>query len=216
VLVDLAVFFRTMAEANDMFYLPVQVEQTLWLDELKLLSETPEDEPADDGMVINDYSSPLRGVAFLGGDSIEVTAPEAEGDQAHVQIKYSVPAGTLMAIIHQVPGGLPADTKALTLRARCDEDATFFINMEEQTDRGDENKAGYNASITISGGPDWQTLTVPIAEFTLGEEHEDLNGKLDLEHVQMVMLANIRSLVENVDIEGVLYLDELATTTEAD
>jgi hypothetical protein len=211
-LIDLAVFFRSMAQGNPIFFIPPLMEQTIWLDEVKLFSKLPEEQPTADRIVVSDYSLPLRGVAFIGGESVAVTAETNPQGEEETKLEYSVPAQTLMAAVHQVCEPLPPDAQTLTLRLKSPEGATLLVNLEEQSAAGDENKCSYNSTRTIPASPDWQLLTFPLAEFTIGDDGIDPNGKLDPEHVQTVMIADIRSLTEQKDIKAVLYLDELAVT----
>ena len=63
--------------------------------------------------------------------------------------------------------------------------------------------------MTVEPKDDWETVTIPITGLALGADDSDPNDRLDLEHVNMIMIADASALIEGADLWNTLSLDNL-------
>ena len=208
--IDMGGFFRKMTEESGMFYVPDPGEQTLWLDDLEFLSKAPAAPDLEEGIVpLIDYKLPLMGAVIAGGDEVSLQVDGEPDADRPVKADYVIPEQTLFAMIHSVPPGKLVGIESLRLRLKVAKPTTLIVNLEEQGKPGDENKAAYNTTISLQPSEDLQDQTIPIAAFVLGEEHFDANGRLDLEHVRMIMIADVSAIMGQAQLEQTLWLDSL-------
>ena len=203
-------FLRMLAGSTPLFHVDPPEEQTLWLDDLRLLGRAP-GAPAEGGpgVIIGRYAPPLRGFAFIGGQDVNAESEEyADGSYA-LRIDYDVPPRTLFAIMHLVPPGSLAGMGAIRVEAMTNSPATLIVSVEERWGAGDQNKASYYALVPLESTGGWETLTIPVSSFNLGDDDTDPNGRLDMDLVNTVMVGDGTAAVENAEVINSLWLREL-------
>ncbi len=203
-------FLRMLAEGTPLFHVDPPEEQTLWLDDLRLLGRAPE-APAEEGpgVTIGHYSPPLRGFAFIGGRDVNAVSEElADGGHA-LRVDYDVPPGTLFAIMHLVAPGSLAGMGAIRVEAMTNSPATLIVSVEERWGAGEQNKASYYALVPLESTGGWETLTIPVSSFNLGDNEVDPNGALDMDLVSTVMVGDGTAVLENTEVINSLWLREL-------
>jgi hypothetical protein len=78
--------------------------------------------------------------------------------------------------------------KALRLILRAPQAARIWLHLVEND--GTYEGPGYAAAFEIPAGKDWQTRVIPLKDFA-HEGKADGNGKLDIDRVWMVQVADI-------------------------
>jgi len=203
-------FLRTVAESTPLFYAGPPDEQTLWLDDFRLLGHAPE-APAEEGagVTIGHYAPPLRGFACIGGQDVNAVSEEQADGSYALRVDYGVPPRTLFAIMHLVPPGSLAGMGAIRLQAITNSPATLIVSMEERWGAGEQNKASYYTTVPLESTGDWETLTIPVSSFNLGDDSTDPNGTLDMDLVGTMMVGDGTAAVEDAEVVNSLWLREL-------
>ncbi len=206
-LLDADGFLRTVAESTPLFHVTPPDEQTLWLDDFRLLARAPEI-PAQEGpgVTIGHYAPPLRGFACIGGQDVTAVSEEQPDGTFALRVDYTVPPRTLFAIMHLVRPGALAGMGAIRLQAITNSPATLIISVEERWGAGEQNKASYYATVPLEATGDWETLTIPVSSLNLGDNESDPNGVLDMDLVSTVMVGDGTAAVEDTEVVNSLWL----------
>src|SRR6185503_10003740 len=96
-------------------------------------------------------------------------------------------------------------SKALTLdlAVKCSHDGTFFVSIEEK------DGSRYNMKVDLLLG-DWKSFSWKLSEFTLADDSQDENGKLDPDQIKQVSIADATQLLGNSEADQVhLWLDQV-------
>ncbi len=209
-LVDAGSFIRFLAGQVKLFYADPPTGQVLRLDDVKLRSITPvRPAPAEGTITVNDYQQPPQGVIILGGKEVVVGNEDVQGGGEALNLDYTVPEGTLMAVLHQVKPGTLAGISALQFRVKSAWETKLILSVEEKRGPADEDKANYQTQVSIEGGKPWQTVTVPISDLQLDENSFDPDGTLNLELVDMITIGDMSGLPGPGDFQNTLWLDDL-------
>jgi len=206
-ILDAGGFLRLLGESTSLFHVDPPGEQTLWLDDFKLLSEGPEVIPEAGGPVtIATYAPPLRGFVCVGGQDVTVESEEFEDGEYALRMDYSTPPGTLFAAIHLARPGALAGMGAIRFHARTNRPVTLIVSLEEKRGPGDENKSSYYATVPLEPSEDWEMVTIPISIFTLGDDAFDTNDHLDMDVVNTVMIGDATAAFEDTEVINSLWL----------
>ena len=209
-LLDAGGFIRFLAGETGLFYAEPPAHQVLRLDDLKLRSITPvRPAPAEGTVTLSDYEYPLQGIIILGGKQVVAGKEDVEGGGEALKLDYTVPEGTLMAVLHQVKPGTLAGVSAIRFRVRSAWETSLIISVEEKRGQREEDKSNYQALVSVAGEEAWQTVTVPISDLQLSEDDFDPDGKLDLELVEMITIGDMSGVMGPGDFQNTLWLDDL-------
>jgi len=203
--IDLSAFLEMMTQSNPMIYYEPGAEQTLRLDNVKLLSQAPP--PALTGNALVSYALPLRNIIFMGGTRLALEESSDDAGHPAVQVAYTVPARTVFGMIHRIRRGALAGCSALRLNMRSSGQATFGVMLEEQ--RTAKEKSTYITTVTFTGLEGFKTVEVPLADFKLEGNGNDPDGHLNPEQVGMVMLTDFSAAGGAEDVRNVVWLQSL-------
>ncbi|MBI3855509.1 MAG: CIA30 family protein [Planctomycetes bacterium] len=78
----------------------------------------------------------------------------------------------------------------LDLAIKCSHDGTFIVTIEEK------DGSRYNKKIDLLLG-DWKSFSWPLTEFTLAEDSQDENGKLDADQIKQISIGDVTTLLGN-------------------
>ena len=70
------------------------------------------------------------------------------------------------------------------------------------------HKADYNTTVNVAVDDGWVEVNLDLADFELGDDGRDPNGKLDYEQVKGMMIADIGAFFEQTG-ENVLLIDDV-------
>lgn len=203
--VDLSAFLEMMTQSNPMIYYEPGAEQTLRMDNVRLLSRAPA--PARAGSDLVSYAFPLRNVFFLGG--ARVVPEESSDDAGHpaLQVAYTVPARTVFAVVHRVRRGDLAGCSGVRVRMRSSGQATFGVMLEEE--RTSKEKSTYLTTVSFTGLEGFKTVDIPFTDFKLEGNGNDPDGRLNPEKVGSVMLTDFSAAGGGNDLRNVVWLQSL-------
>ena len=193
-----------------MFYVEPPQEQILRLDDFKLLSTILPAKPVPAGVVlIADYEPPIDCAIFVGGKHVVVSEEEAKNGGKALKIDYTLPAQTLMVVMHQVRSRTLESINAIQFRVKSSSEALLFVMVEEIRGTGDDDKTGYQTMVSVSPSEAWETITIPLSDFAVDQNAVDPNGQLDPELVGSIGLADGSAVLEGKDTTNTLWLDDL-------
>jgi hypothetical protein len=188
-------------------------QRRLWVDEVRLLStdlpaETvalPPDSPP--AVVIDSCERETIRFVVLGGQDWKATREaQAEAGPGHYRFEYTLPGGTLVALLRFVPQGHLAQTSALHFSARCDRSLRLVVSVEEK------DKSRYTAQVDLRAEEDWKRFDLPWDKFTREQDSVDENDRLDPEQITLVSFADLSGLFSLENRKTVLLLDDLYAT----
>ena len=131
-----------------------------------------------------------------------------EGEEGpHVKLEYTVPARTLFAGIHVLRPGALVGAKSVRFRVKSTGVVTLVVAMEEK--RNKDDKTNYSAMINVDGLAPWKEVTIPISDFHVDEGQTDPDGKLNLDKVDSLFLADISGMGAAGDIKNTLWIADL-------
>jgi len=175
-----------------------------------LRSVPPVDRPGmpDNEVLICDYRAPLRGAIVLGGkDRVMQYEPSEDGEC--VKLTYALPAKTLLAVVHIIPRGLPAGARSIRLEVKAAAETQLVIAMEEHPLQPGQESPTYSHLCRIAAGAPWASLDIPLSEFELEGGKTDDDGKLALDRVQTVIIADAGAVVDGQAVANTLWLGGL-------
>lgn len=148
---------------------------------------------------LNPFTVELMTNATL--DIIE-SKDRAAGARA-LQFSYFVSANSVAGLMRPL-APLKADSaKSFRIALRSDADTTLIINLKER----DESEYHYQLAISKADG--WKELALPLTDFKLGDDKKDENGRLDLDQLKEMALADISMGVGNPG-KNTLWIESLS------
>lgn len=197
-------------------------ERTLWLDDVAVSQqEVPptfrvEKTPRGSRFVVDSCEQPTIGwmPCRAGGDppkfeveedaEIVLVTKEAappEGKQA-LRLRYSTTPQTITAFVRFLDGLALKRPKHLSFWIKSEKDRTLALTVEEKD--GSE----YNVAVQARAAEGWKQHAFELSEFKLSEGKQDENGKLDMDQVKQLTLADISGL-QGQPGQNTIWLDDL-------
>lgn len=156
---------------------------------------TPLSVDVNAGLKINAFDLPLR---------IDSDVPNG-GGKASLQTSYTRMAGrlpVLMRDLEKVKLGAPT---ALSLSIKTGRDGNFLIGLEEK------DGSRYQQTVELKAGDLWKDLRLTLNTFTLDNDSQDENGKLDASQIKQITIVDMSGLL-GADLGGAntLYIDQIS------
>ncbi len=214
-ILDLGLLLRSEGEREPGLYQAPPEDQTLWLDDFKLLSTAPAPlpEPAD-GVRLSSYKAPPLGVILLGGKSVTLTDEDDDQGGKALKLEYTLPAHTVLVQGQFLPPDTPPTFTALRFRAKSSGDVTLVLRLQY---RGGNPRdvQGFSTMLTVKGMKPWQTITVPVADLKPEGGPGQAGGpavpaqKVDLSKVDTILLIDLSAAGGDNQIRNTLWLDDM-------
>lgn len=91
----------------------------------------------------------------------------------------------------------------LDLALKCSHDGTFFVAIEEK------DGSRYNMKVDLLLG-DWKSFSWPLSGFTLADDSQDENGKLDPDQIKQITVVDATQLLGSNEADQVhLWIDQV-------
>jgi len=91
----------------------------------------------------------------------------------------------------------------LDLALKCSHDGTFFVAIEEK------DGSRYNMKVDLLLG-DWKSFSWPLSAFTLADDSQDENGKLDPDQIKQITVVDATQLLGSNEADQVhLWIDQV-------
>jgi len=207
--VDASSFLRYLAQTTPMIHAEPETDQVLRLDDVKLLATSPVRTDPGEGIVpIADYEQPA-GFVIIGGEDVIVADEDAGDGTRALTVTYDLSPGTLVGVAHQVKPGTLADVGSLQIRVRCTAETTLAVTVEEERGEGGMFKAEYMTMVEVEAFEPWRSIVIPVEDLTPTDQCNDPNGRLDMDLVGTIVVADATALVTNEAVTNDLSLDEL-------
>lgn len=160
-------------------------ENEIWLDAIRLT-----DEPAPSENVVEDASSALPRFLTLLGPKAQLSREDAglDGKPCWV-LRYDMAAREVGGMMWGLPPGALTGTAGLRLVMQADRPLAYVLQVKEAD--GSE----YNVLLQLEAGKKLDQQ-FPWPDFTLGDDSTDENGRLDVDQIAAVMLADATGLLE--------------------
>ncbi len=212
VILDLGGMLRAMTDQQPMIYSAPPVDQTLWLDEFKLLSTAPEALPQPpDGVRVTDYKAPAAGLVLVGGKDVSLTDEDDDQGQKALKLEYTLPPQTIMGLVHLFKPDMPTSFTAFRFRAKSTGNVTLVVRVEEKRGKGMGN-IGYQTMVSVKGMKPWQTITVPISSLK-PEGDQTAARPPDLSKVDALMIMDMSAMGgaggPTSAVKNTLWLDDM-------
>jgi len=212
VFIDLGGAFRSGIENGPFVFEPLG-EQTIWLDDLKLLSEDPspqKPEVAENVTVLNHYDAPLTGALIMGGEDRTVDYDDGDPEGDCLKLTYALSGNTIIALAQPVARGALKDAASVRLKVKASAQTQLVIALGETPDAPNLEETSYAYVEQIEAAAGWKELDIPVSRFQLDVGKHDPDGKLTLEKVQSVVIADASAMMAGQRVSNTLWLDELA------
>lgn len=210
-LIDATGFLQQLAAEVPFIDLPELGPRMLWLDDVYLDAEAiaPRWEEVDiDGaraVRLDSFeSTPLQWM-LIAGDNAEMAYDEdfhADGDFS-LRIAFNLAPGKLIGLMTG-PGGAPIGTATkLRISLLVESAATILVGLKE----ADESE--YRVMLQLPAGEDLVESEWLIAEFALGDDSLDENGKLDLDQVTEFSIVEASAMMGEAAGQNTLWIDDV-------
>jgi hypothetical protein len=206
---DMTSILMAMAQANRFIYMDPPSPQVVRLDECALLDQSglPARAEAKPGTILlQDFALPLTGCAMFGGKGLSVTPETSEDGSATATFEYTTPPTTITAVLLSPR---PGELKGLTgfqFRVRSGGQTALLVSLEERYGPKETDKVDYQAVVEVGPAEPWKTVTLPLSAFAVDAAQPDPNGKLDVDKVEMIVLADLGATGETKEIKNRLGL----------
>src|SRR5262245_45897107 len=91
----------------------------------------------------------------------------------------------------------------LDLALKASHDGTFYVSIEEK------DGSRYNMKVDLLLG-DWKSFSCKLSDFTLAEDTQDENGKLDPDQIKQITIADATQLLGSNEADQVhLWVDQV-------
>lgn len=179
-------------------------ERTLWLDDLHFKREgQPSRHRAERVVVIDTFEEEVIHALPLGATRLALD--RVDGARAlHLTYTPGRQEPDIPGVVLIVSGQRLGEGDRLRLRLRSAQPIKLAVGLEER------DGSRYQTLADLAGGNEWQTLDLPLADFTLADDTPDENNRLDLEQVRTVAIVDVSALLGIAgDRENRLTLDEV-------
>ncbi len=208
---DIVSFLAQAAEQVPFILAPDLESRMMWLDELVVSSEPLEPrwqqaevEGARTVRVDGFETSPLHWF-ILTGKGIEVDYDnelKAEGSLS-LRVRYDLPAGKIFGVLTGLRGVPLTGMNRLSLAVMSETPTLLLVELKE----ADESK--YRTTFQLEALDEFETLDVALTEFALGDDSTDENGRLDMDQVKEMVIADISAMAEMPVTVNTIWLDDI-------
>ena len=208
---DLTSFLAEVAQTIPFIVAPDLGPRMMWVDEFSVESEgvPPRWEETDIAGIravrVDGFESwPLQWFV-LAGQGVEIAYDgerKAEGELS-LRLKYDLPAGKAFGALTPLYGVPLTGMKNLSLAVMSEMPMLLLVELKE----ADESK--YRTSIQIEALDDFNTLQVSLGELAVGDDSSDENGRLDMDQVIEMTLADISAMAEMPVTVNTLWIDDV-------
>ena len=207
-------FLATAAETIPFIMGPDLTPRLLWVDDLSIETNGVEprwvvsEENGVKTVQIDSFeSTPLQWMA-LAGKGVELAYDsdlKFDGEFA-MRFAYDLPQGKIFAAITSLKGPDLTGMTALHMAMLSEVSTTLLVEIQEV----DGSK--YNATLELTAGEELEVTELPLSEFTLGDDSEDENGKLDIAQAKQLMVGDISAIAGAPTTINTLWLDDVTFT----
>jgi hypothetical protein len=149
-----------------------------------------------------DFSEKLKFSLFDAAVAVDKDVPEGGGRQS---LKFSYPrkGKKIHGLMRSLDKVDLSKAATLELALKASHDGTFIVTIEEK------DGSRYNKKIDLLLG-DWKSFSWKLGDFTLAEDSQDENGKLDADQIKQLSIADISNLVGGAEAgECRLWVDQV-------
>jgi hypothetical protein len=149
-----------------------------------------------------DFSDGPKFSLFDAAVALDKDVPEGGGKQS---LKFSYPRKgqkihAVMRTLEKVDLG---KATAIDLALKSAHDAQVIVAIEEK------DGSRYNRTVELHAG-DWKKLSVALGEFTLADDTQDENGRLDASQIKQVSIVDASTLLGGSEAnENHLWIDQV-------
>jgi hypothetical protein len=150
-----------------------------------------------------DFSEGPKIGLFEPPAAIDATAAPGGGRQS---LKHTYPRGStrIYGLMRNLEKVDLARATGLDLSLKTSLDGTYIVNLEEK------DGSRYNQMVTLNSGDGWKALSFGFGSFTLADDSQDENGKLDASQIKQILVADASALAGGSQADRVtLWIDEV-------
>jgi hypothetical protein len=208
---DLTSFLAQAAQAIPFIVPPDLGPRMMWLDEFSVNSEPvePRWEQTDIAGIravrLDGFESwPLHWF-ILAGKGVEVAYDGERKSQGELslRLRYDLPAGKAFGALTPLYGVPLHGMRNLSLAVMSEMPTLLFVELKE----ADESK--YQTAIPIKALNDFETLQISLEELPLGNDSSDENGRLDMDQVKELTIADVSAMGEQPVTVNTLWIDDV-------
>lgn len=212
--IDATGMIAQLAAQVPFLVLPDLRDSVFWLDDVSLSAETvpPRWSATEiDGKravrLESFEATPLQWLVMAGkGMDLEYDSEyKAEGEFS-LRLHYEVPPGKLIGILTAPKGPDLADMRRLRLWLMSEVACSVIISLNEQ------DGSNYNHMLDVQPGGQLQPFDLELAAFRLGQDSRDENGRLDLDQLKELVIADVSVLTGKTVPVNTLWVDDLVFT----
>jgi hypothetical protein len=149
-----------------------------------------------------DLSETPKFALFDAPVAVDKDVPPGGGKQS---LKFSYPRKGKK--VHGVMRNLEkvdlSKATTLDLALKCSHDGAFFVAIEEK------DGSRYNMKVDLLLG-DWKSFSWPLSAFTLADDSQDENGKLDPDQIKQITIVDATQLLGSNEADQVhLWVDQV-------
>jgi hypothetical protein len=149
-----------------------------------------------------EFSDKPKFSLFDGKVAVDKDVPEGGGRQS---LKFSYPrkGKKIHGLIRNLEKVDLSKAASLELALKTSHDGTFIVTIEEK------DGSRYNKKVDLLLG-DWKSFSWKLSDFTLAEDSQDENGKLDADQIKQVSIADVTNLVGGGEADEThLWVDQV-------
>ncbi len=195
---DGSLFGRALAQQGIPIRVPEAAEVGIWLDEVILSSEEPDDgadplpEEGAEEFAIDSGSSKTIHWLPLGGDNVSLLSTDANGDSlGYLDVSFVNPARTIFAIMRNVSPGMLDGCKKLSFEVNSELPAMVAVALQQA------DQSRFMVLKQLKGGHEWQQIEVAFSEFT-AQPGQQGGGRPDPAQTTQIGFADVLGMMQNV------------------
>lgn len=170
------------------------------LDELTVSDQpaAPAQTTANGETVLDTFVRPQ--LSWFGIGMALAPATGAPLDGKGLQATYRQAPGSIAAVVRQIPKGTLAGSGRMLLDVVSSKTATLMVQVEET------GGGKYNQNLEVKGTGALEHLTLSFSTFNASNDSKDTNGKLDLDQVQLLIIADLTAFVSQTTADNTLWI----------
>jgi hypothetical protein len=149
-----------------------------------------------------ELAEPPKFALFEAPVTVDKDVPQGGGKQS-LKLSYPRKGKKIHGVMRTVDKVDLSKATTLDLAIKCSHDGIFFIAIEEK------DGSRYNKKIDLLLG-DWKSFSWPLSEFTIADDSQDENGKLDPDQIKQITIADATLLLGGGEADQVhLWVDQV-------
>lgn len=211
---DLISFLAEAAQSIPFIVAPDLEPRMMWVDEFSVVSDSVPPRWAETDVAgiravrVDGFESwPLHWFSLAGkGVAIAYDGERKAEGSLSLRLTYDLPAGKAFGALTPLRGLPLTGMENLSLAVMSEMPILLLVELKE----ADESK--YRTMVQMEARDEFETLQVSLNDLAVGDDSSDENGRLDMDQVVEMTVADVSAMAQMPVTANTLWIDDVVFT----